>query len=145
MSEKNQKNLQIKNKNSDTLFRSIKHACEGLIYVSETDAPVDAFRGTAADVVTRNVIIQQTGRKEECPIEEVSFDDFFARLTADKDWFGKNEKAIAKKFLELRVILEENLRDRKVFRLGKIQIDIYAVGVDKDGCLMGVKTKAVET
>ncbi len=53
--------------------------------------------------------------------------------------------AIAKRFLELQKLLEESLRDRKVFRQGAIRLDIFTVGIDKDGCLMGVMTKAAET
>ena len=145
MSEKKQNNLQNENKISDTLFCDIERACVGLIYVSETDAPVLAFRGTAADDVTGKVIIQQTGAKEEGLVEEVAFDLFFERLTAEKDWFSDAQKARAKKFLELKELLEENLQKLKVFRIGRIRIDIYIAGLAADGCLMGVKTKAVET
>ena len=53
--------------------------------------------------------------------------------------------AIAKRFLELQKLLEENLRELKVFRIGRIQLDIFVVGIDKSGSLIGVSTKAVET
>jgi hypothetical protein len=42
-------------------------------------------------------------------------------------------------------LLEENLADLTVFRIGSIRIDIYVVGLDADGNLAGIKTKAVET
>ena len=42
-------------------------------------------------------------------------------------------------------LLKENLRERKVFRIGRIRLEIFAVGLDKDGSLMGVSTYAVET
>ena len=145
MSEKNQKNFQNENKNSSALFRDIERACAGLIYISETDAPMLAFRGTETDHLSGETIIRQVGGKAEDAIEEISFDDFFARLTTVKEWFGETERARATKFLELQKLLEEHLSQRKVFRIGKIRLDIYAVGIDKDGCLMGVKTMAVET
>jgi hypothetical protein len=41
--------------------------------------------------------------------------------------------------------LKENLRDLKVYRIGRIEIDIYVIGIDSQNNLMGIKTKAVET
>src|SRR5580765_5192782 len=137
--------FQKNNKDGDGLFCAIELACERLIYVSETDAPVRPFVGPAAAEVTGEIILQQTEGKADAPVEEVAFDTFFGRLTKIKDWFGEAEKEKAAKFLDLQKLLEENLRDLKVFRIGEIQIDIYAVGIDNDGFLMGVTTKAVET
>ncbi len=137
--------FQKNNKNADALFCEIELACEGLVYISETDAPVLAFSGPAANGPTGEIILQQTGGKADAPIDEVEFDAFFGRLTEIKDWFGETEKTRAKKFLDLQRLLEENLRQRKVFRIGRIQLDIFAVGIDDDGRLMGVTTRAVET
>ena len=137
--------FQENNKNDSELFHEIERACEGLIYISETDAPVLAFAGQPADAVTANVILQQTGLAADAPVEERNFAEFFDRLTAIRDWYGEAEKARAQKFLELQKLLEENLSELKVIRIGRIQLDIFAVGIDKDGCLMGVSTKAVET
>ena len=78
-------------------------------------------------------------------MEEVLFGDFFGRLTAIKDWFGETEMSKAKRFLALEKLLEKNLRSLKVFRIGEIQVDIYAVGIGTDDRLIGVTTKAVET
>ena len=137
--------FQKKNKFSDGLFREIEAACEGLVYMSETDSEVRSFAGTRVSNLTRDVIIQQTGMAAETPVEEANFGTFFTRLTAAQPWHGEAEKARAEKFLVLQKLLEENLRDRKVFRIGRIRLDIYAVGIDKDGTLIGIKTNAVET
>ena len=118
-------------KDESKLFHEIERACAGLIYVSETDAPVSAFTGTV------------TARDQ--PIEERDFAEFFSRLTANRDWHGAAENAKAKKFLTLQKLLEENLRDLRVLRFGERRIDIFIVGTDNDGRLMGVRTKAVET
>ena len=137
--------FQENNKNDGELFRKIEVACESLIYISETDAPVLPFAGPEASEATGDIILHQTGGKADAAIEEVAFDTFFDRLTAIRDWFGEEQKEKAAKFLDLQKLLKDNLRDLNVFRIGEIQIDIYAVGIDKDGRLMGVTTKAVET
>ncbi len=120
-------------------------ACNGLIYISETDAPLLAFAGGHTNDNTAQTILQQTGHEAETPVEEVDFRAFFARLTAINDWYDDARKASAKKFLDLQKLLEENLSELKVFKVGRIQLDIFVVGIDKDGCLTGVTTKAVET
>ena len=107
--------FQKNNKNSDVLFDEIKLACDGLIYVSESDAPLLPFSGPAATEVTGEIILQQTGAKADAPLEEVAFAEFFGRLTAVKDWFGEAEMSRAKRFLVLQKLLEENLRSLKVF------------------------------
>lgn len=137
--------FQDEEKDQGPLTSAIAAACEGLVYISETDSPVMPFSGSRADAVTAAIILQQTGTPSGEPVEERSADDLFTRLTADKEWYGEIEKARAKKFLELWQLLEENVSSLKVFRIGSIRIRIYVVGLDKDGCLQGVTTLAVET
>lgn len=120
-------------------------ACDGLIYVSEMDADVTPFYGSSAETVTGETILQQAKLPGDSPISGLSLDAFFGRLTEIRDWYGATEKLRAKKFSELQKLLGENLSDPKVFRVGNVQVDIFAVGIDRDGRLVGVTTKAVET
>ena len=137
--------FQKNDKNKSELFHKIEQACEGLIYISETDAPVLPFFGQPTDTVTGEIILQQTGLSAETNLEERNFVEFFDRLTTIRDWYGEREKDRAKKFLELKTLLEENLTGLKVYRIGTIRLYIFAVGIDKDGNLTGITTKAVET
>ncbi len=89
--------------------------------------------------------MKQTENAANAPVEERDFAEFFKRLTEIQDWFGDEEKATAQKFAELKDLLERNLRDLKVFKIGKIQIDVYVVGLEAENNLLGIKTKAVET
>jgi Nuclease A inhibitor-like protein len=129
----------------DSLSKQIKKIAKGLYYISETDAEFSPFVGEEARDVTKDILLKQTGNRPDAPVEERDFDDFFKRLTNIQDWFGDEEKATAAKFGKLKELLERNLKDLKVFKVGRIQIDIYVVGLDKKGNLAGIKTKAVET
>ena len=100
--------------------------------------------GTASEI-TSKIILEQTGRSPNEPVEERDFDEFFERLTVVREWYGEEEKARAKKFLELYTLLKESLQDRKVFRIGRIQLEIFAVGLDRECRLTGVSTSAVQT
>jgi hypothetical protein len=140
------KRKKIKEKSTtENLPDQIKKLVRGLYYTSETDAEILPFIGEKADSVTEEEIAAQTGSKTGQAIEERSFDDFFSRLTEMQDWFGEEEKQTAQKFSELKELLQKELKDLKVFKIGAIELDIYVVGLDAQGILCGIKTKAVET
>ena len=123
----------------NNLLAEIEKFTADLTYISETDAPVEPYSGDKAEAVE----IQELTTEKR--YEEISVRDFFTRLTTKRDWFGAKEKERACRFAELEKLLEENLRDLKVFKSGRIQIDIFVVGLHADNKLIGVKTKAVET
>ncbi len=123
----------------------IKKITDGLFYTSETDAEILPFNGKKAQAVTFEEILAQTGNKPDSAVEERNFTEFFSRLTEIQDWFGDEEKTAAQKFTDLKDLLEKNLKDLKVFKVGKIQLDVYAVGLDAESNLIGIQTKAVET
>lgn len=137
-----QKNKEIKKHRFEEYLR---RACEGVYYVSETDAEIFPFFGGKAAGRSRETIALELGLKKETAVEERSFVDFFARLTKIQDWFTEIETKNAKRFLALQKLLEENLEDLIVLRTGRIQIDIYVVGIDAAGNLAGIQTKTVET
>ncbi len=144
--KKRMKNFEEVGSAKSDLSAQIKKAASNLYYTSETDAEITAFDGKKAEVVTAQELLSQIESAEKSqPIEEKSSDEFFARLTEMQDWFGDEEKATAQKFADLKDLLEKNLKDVKVFRIGKVQIDIYVVGLDAEGNLKGIQTKAVET
>lgn len=130
---------------ADQLAKQIQELSEGLYYISETDAEVLPFVGDKVDAMTRENLLSQTGNKPDARVEERDFAGIFARLTIIQDWFGDEEKQTAAKYARLKELLERNLKNLKVFKVGRIEIDIYIVGLDAEGRLMGIKTKAVET
>jgi hypothetical protein len=119
--------------------------CKGLIYMSETDAEFTVFKGVKIEELSKESMSAQIKGSPIVSFEEQNFDEFFLRLTTVKDWFGEFEKQKAKRFGELQEFMKASLKDLKVFRIGKIRIDIYIVGLDTKNCLIGLKTNAVET
>jgi hypothetical protein len=126
----------------ENLLAEIRKSTDGLNYVSETDAPVEPFSGGHVDAVDIAKLIENTGAMKH---EKLSPKKFFDRLTTVNDWFGPEQTDTARRFSELEKLLEENLSELTVFKIGRIQIDLYVVGYDADKNLIGVKTKAVET
>ena len=133
------------NASSDNLAEQIKEASDGLSYSSEIDAGISVFIGKQAASVNKETLLVQIKGAADLPIKEIDFAGFFVRLTEIQDWFGDEETKTANKFVRLKEILERNLRDLKVFKVGKTQLDVYVVGLEAENVLMGVKTEAVET
>lgn len=132
-----------KDEKTETLAEQIKKASKGLFYISETDAGILPFKGEKAQTVSAETILKQT--KKDAPVEERDFEDFFTRLTEMQEWFGDEEIRNANRYASLKELLQKNLRDLKVFKVGTIEIDIYIVGLDAENRLTGIQTKAVET
>jgi hypothetical protein len=128
---------------ANSFSEQIKTIVKDLYYISETDSEVFPFVGETATNVSADELLRQLGRIDS--VEERVFEDFYKRLTEIQEWFGDEETATANKFSELKELLMKNLKDLKVFKVGKIQVDIYIVGLNSESILAGVWTKAVET
>lgn len=128
-----------------SFVEKVAELSEGLYYISETDAEIEPFDGTKAAAVTIEELLRQTNSAPDAPVEEREFAETFARFTKIEDWFDDEAKSVAAKFSALQNFLEETLKYLKVFKIGKIQIDVYFVGLDAESNLKGIKTKAVET
>lgn len=133
-----------RHKDVDAFERELKAACRPLTFISETDADVIPFKEEKPPNRSLSGYLS-TLESTSDEIQEVEFDQFFDRLTTEKDWYGPREKKRSQRWSTLRNVLEENLESLRVIRVGKINIDIYIAGVNAEGRLAGVKTKAIET
>jgi hypothetical protein len=133
---------------SNELITIFNSASEGLYYISETDAEFQAFvwkTDQPVENVSAENILKFAGEKPDAKVQEKTLDEFFKQPTEMKDWFGDEEKAQVEKYLKFKNLLATKLKNTKVFKVGEVQINIYIVGIDSEGNLAGVKTKAVET
>lgn len=142
--EKNSQAVKDASPSAD-LIAQITESAEGLFYISETDAEILPFAGASAEQVDREEMLKQINKPDDTAVEERTFSDFFARLTEIQDWYGDEEKENVKKFVRLKEVLENNVRDLKVFKIGKIELNVYVVGLDAENTFLGIQTKAVET
>ena len=133
-------------RSGEDLISSLHRLTDGLIFTSETDAPVEVIQGGDASTDSPASVLKRVrdNRAGE-PIQEISFDEFFDRLAKIQEWYGTEERDRAIRYAQLRDLLTNSLRDLKVLRIGRVQIDIYVVGLNKKNELLGIKTKAVET
>lgn len=136
-------NERLPNFKDKILLKKITDATEGLVYISETDAAVKPFAARRLHIHDiREAIELEAGDRS---IAEFSVREFFSRLTTVRDHFGPVENERARRFAELETLLRHNLRDLSGFRVGRIQVDLFIVGLDREENVIGITTKAVET
>ena len=122
---------------ADTLLSQFTDASCGLMYMSETDAEFTAFAWTEMTGTPTADAIKMHERHEAAePVEVETVPFFFRNAQAE----GRS------RFNALAALLEASLTDLKVFKIGRIRMKCYLIGVVKDGLgWAGVKTEAVET
>jgi hypothetical protein len=136
------------NRVSQDWTEQLAPATAGLLFPSETDAPVIPFVWETPEghlELTAGAVVGLSGHPADTAVEEIAFDDLFGKVTQPRDWHNEVGRKRAEGFTALRDLLRENLRGIRVFRLGTISIDVIVVGVDPKDRLAGVSTKVVET
>ena len=120
-------------------------ACEGLIYISETDATVEPVSIPRLIEFSSVGLLKFLRRSEEETIQTVDAAEFLGRLSEPKEWHNELEKEIARRFGQLRDVLQNELEDLRVYRVGESRVDIFILGWSASGTIAGVRTRAVET
>ncbi|MHC5614967.1 MAG: nuclease A inhibitor family protein [Nostoc sp.] len=132
-------------KTNEKILDQLKLVSDGLLMMSESEYPLEAFLWSATPPATPEKVIQQTNHPQDTPIKIVGVDDFFQLATTEEDWHGEEEKATVNKFKTLVQTIKSSLKNPQVYRLGEIEIDAYIVGETPTGDLAGLSTKVVET
>jgi len=132
-------------KTNSEILDQLKLASDSLLFMSESEYPLEVFLWEDAAPITPQKVIQQTNHPQDTPIKIVQIDDFFQVATTEEDWHEEEEKATVKRFQALVQTLKENLSNLQVYRLGKIEIDVYVIGQTPSVDSIGLSTKVVET
>ncbi len=129
-------------KNIQPIVEELAKLCDPLLYISEIDSKVLPF--FAVGEFPETFLIDQRSSKE-AKIETGSADEFFERTTRECEWHNAGDKERVKGFRRLKEFMRANLRDISLYKIGRIRIDIYVIGIDGAGNTAGIQTKAVET
>ena len=132
-------------KSGDAILAKLEVAAKGLLYISETDAPLTPFFWPSeAKTPTPELVAQLAKLPDKTKIETRTLDEFFKPVAKQEDWMNAEEKAEAHKFQELAQTLKDNLSEITVYRAGEVSIAVFVVG-KVEGGFAGVATKVVET
>lgn len=132
--------------NKSTVLDTLTKATEGLLFMSETDAPFVPFFWPSEDStpLTPARLLEFAQKKADEPIRTVTLAQFFRNATKEEAWHNDEEKAEVERFKALGTTLKSTLKKPQVFRVGEINIDVYIVGLIEEG-YAGIQTRVVET
>lgn len=140
MTEKTQKKFRAADELKEFSLEELSRLAEGVIFISETDAGLEPFAEKQGTQDFREKLESSAENTEE-----VSFDKFFDRLTARKEWHTPDDEKRTAAYSKIRKYLKDHLTDLSVVRTGKVKIDIVVFGKTSEGSVAGFRTRAVET
>ncbi len=117
----------------------------GMTFMSESDYPLEVISFGQVGSPTIDNLRTLTGTAAGTLIEQRDFNDTFNRLTTVYDPNDPYLVEYAQRYLDLRGVLEDNLSELTVIRIGEIQIGVYVLGVTDCGELIAIKTTSIET
>lgn len=132
-------------KEDSKVVSALKKATSGLLFQSEADYPYKAVQVDVEGRLTANDILRLKQYPPGTPVKTLKLEQFFAGAVEEKDWHGPEELSSVQKHRELVDTLRALLSGIKVYKVGKINMDVYVIGKTKEGSYAGVSTKIVET
>ncbi len=127
------------------LITRLEQAIDGLLFPSESDAPLEVFVWRDAAPFSPQALLAYAGYDKTTPVRTTALDRFFRPVTTSRAWYGEEERERMRRFRALRDLLKTELSDIKVYKIGTVAIDVYVVGRDASGTYCGLTTKVVET
>jgi hypothetical protein len=133
-------------KSTKQIIQKLSQASAGLLMPSESDYPftVVSLEGVNQENLTPQTVLNLMGHSPDTLVEVTEVDYFFRNVAVEQEWHDRQQKQDVKKFQKLANILKSELNGVKVYRVGRINIDVYILGTYNNS-IVGIKTKLVET
>ncbi len=127
----------------------LQKATEGLLFPSETDAPLVPFfwplEGEDNAPLSPELVLKLAGAKPDAIVKSTTLAAFFKPAIKEETWHNDEERAEVVRFKALVEAIKSTLQKPQVWKIGaKEQADIYIVG-GVEGGHAGLKTQVVET
>lgn len=130
---------------SASVLQQLTAAVEGLVWMSETDAPFEVKLWTEpGPAFTAEQVVQHAQLPPETPVEVLSLEAFLAPVLQS---LSSDPVTIvtASRFEALQQILSQVLNQIQVYRCGEVELEIYILGHFQDNDWVVLHTTAVET
>ena len=131
---------------NEALRAELEGASEGLLYVSEGEAPFEyvEFAGAGESDLAPARFLALVGAPADARIEARSLDGFLAGQIEASDPADAAAQRERGRFEALRERLHERLTDPRVLRVGAAELRCYLVGTVEGG-VAGLATTAFES
>ncbi len=122
-----------------TVLAALQAATEGLLYPSETDAPVKAFAWAGDGAPTAAALASSRGLPADAAVETSTIGDEIGPLA------GTDGGDDAPRWQAILDLVARDLEDVAVYRIGGPEVFLAIVGRTASGAWVGLETRAVET
>ena len=123
----------------------IKEASEGLLYRSESDYPFELVHISAPSAALEQEFISASNKGTDTKVETVTLEYFFRNMVKIYPDAIAEQEMMALKYKNLQDVLQHELQDVTVYRIGEVQVDVFIIGQLPDNSYGGLRTKVVET
>jgi len=129
----------------DPTLAPLRDLTQGLVYMSEGDAPLEPVSFAApTGGLTDAALAQLAGLPADTKVEKQELTYFLRNHTADNGVLGNPE--LANRFKALQMYLKQELSGTQVYRFGTgPQVPVLVLGEGEGGKLHGFKTVLTET
>lgn len=128
-----------------SLLAELQDLARGLVYLSESDAPVKAFHWRGVLVDSEAALRTALRLEPTVPIKVVGVETFFAPMTTPQAGDDDEARADQARFAALVAKLL-TLKDPQVYRVGDgPELRAFAIGTSPGGDAAGVRTQLTET
>lgn len=130
---------------ADEDFAQLQKLTAGLVFVSESEAPLEAVRYPApAGPLTEAIVRQLLGQPAGTKVQTQEITGFLRQHTADNGVLG--DPKLANRYKALQLFMKQELTDAQVYCLGSgPQRTAAALGRSRTGALLGFQTALTET
>ena len=127
------------------ILQTINKAAEGLFFISEGDNPFELIHIIDVKDSLELQLILLTGKEKDTPVSIVSLEQFIQSQYKIYNGSSSEQEQNVHRLRNLEKVIKESLTDVIVYRIGKVQIDAFILGLLPDGSYGGLRTKIIET
>jgi Nuclease A inhibitor-like protein len=130
---------------TDEALSKLAQLTSGLLFISEADHPLSVVRlGVITDAELPEAVGAAVARGA-APVQCLQLPSFFERATRTQPYHTAADRLAVERYRALVRFLTSELADARVYRVGEIEVDVYALGQSRTGEWLGVATKVIET
>jgi Nuclease A inhibitor-like protein len=122
----------------------LKQATTDLLWSSESDYPFEVVSWEPGTELNPSDLFSNI-YDTDLAIESIALLDLFEPVLTIEDWYEQTELNLVDRYTNLLDLINTNLSQVEVFRVGEVEIDIYIIGKTPTGNIIGLKTRSVET
>ena len=130
---------------ADATLQQLQQLCAGLVFMSESEAPLEAVSYAApAGELPTGELLKTLGESARAKVSTQELTLFLSQHTADNGVL--HDVALANRYKALQLFMKQELDGTQVYVLGPgPQLHAYALGRDANGRLAGFKTVLTQT